>query len=60
MIAKPNGKILKINDIDKNSADELIYVIEKEYEELPLIVGFNEEKNEKFLYPEKLNVYQKA
>jgi len=59
MIATPDGEILKINDINKDSADEIIYMIEKEYGELPLIVGFNEEKNEKFLYPEKLNGYQK-
>jgi Cof subfamily protein (haloacid dehalogenase superfamily) len=52
-----NEKIIKMNDIDKATADELIFLAEKEFDERPLIVGF--EEKEKFLYPEKLNKYQK-
>ena len=59
MIATPKGNIIKINDIDKKTGDELIFEIDKEFKEKPLIVGFEEIGNEKFLYPKDLNVYQK-
>ncbi|ACM93020.1 conserved hypothetical protein [Nautilia profundicola AmH] len=58
MIAMPDGKILKTNDIDKKTGDELIFLIEKEFDERPLIVGFDEPGREKFLYPKYLNRYQ--
>ena len=54
-----NEKIIKMNDIDKATADELIFLAEKEFDERPLIVGFEKDKKEKFLYPKKLNIYQK-
>jgi hypothetical protein len=59
MIATPKGKIIKINDIDKKTGDELIFKVNQEFKEKPLIVGFEEIGNEKFLYPKDLNIYQK-
>ena len=44
-----NEKIIKMNDIDKATADELIFLAEKEFDERPLIVGFEKDKKEKFL-----------
>jgi len=58
MIAEPDGKIIKTNDIDKKTGDEVISIIEKEFDERPLIVGFDEPGSEKFLYPKVLNRYQ--
>ncbi|AZV47218.1 hydrolase [Nautilia sp. PV-1] len=58
MIASPEGKIIKINDIDKKTGDEVINIIEKEFDERPLIVGFENFGDEKFLYPKKINKYQ--
>jgi len=59
MIANPDGSIIKINSIDKNLGDEIIDFVYKNYNEYPLIVGFNEANDEKFLYAKKLNSYQK-
>ncbi len=59
MIANPDGNVIKINDIEKKTADELIDIVEKEFDERPLIVGFENIGDEKFLYPKKLNKYQK-
>ncbi len=59
MIAKPDGEIIKINAIDKFLGDEIIYEVYKEFKDYPLIVGFNEIGDEKFLYPKDLNPYQK-
>ena len=59
MIATADGKILKINDINKKDADELIDMIDNKYGEKPLIVGFENFGEEKFLYPYDLNEYQK-
>ncbi|GAB6074166.1 HAD-IIB family hydrolase [Nautilia lithotrophica] len=58
MIADSKGRVIKINDIDKKTGDEVIDLIEKEFDERPLIVGFEEIGNEKFLYPKKINRYQ--
>ncbi len=59
MISMPDGEILKINAINKSLADEIIDSVYRNFEDLPLIVGFNEVGNEKFLYPKRLNTYQK-
>jgi len=59
MIAKSDGSVIKINDIDKKTGDEVINIIEKEFDERPLIVGFEEIGDEKFLYPKKINKYQR-
>jgi len=58
MIADSEGRVIKINDIDKKTGDEVIDLIENEFDERPLIVGFEEIGNEKFLYPKKINRYQ--
>ena len=59
MIANPDGKIIKINVINKELGDEIIYDVFKKFNEYPLIVGFDEIGSEKFLYSKKLNKYQK-
>ena len=59
MIADSKGGIIKTNDIDKKTGDEIIDIIEKEFDERPLIVGFEEAGREKFIYPKKINRYQK-
>jgi len=59
MIASNDGKIIKMNALDKTLGDEIIEFVYKNFKEYPLIVGFEEIGNEKFLYPSKLNKYQK-
>jgi len=59
MIAKPNGEIIKINSINKELGDEIINEVYKNFKDYPLIVGFNSDGVEKFVYPKKLNPYQK-
>jgi len=59
MIAKPDGEIIKITSLKKPLADEIIEEVYKNYKDYPLIVGFNKNKEEKFLYPKELNPYQK-
>lgn len=59
MISTPDGEIVKINSINKDLADEIIDSVYKNFKDYPLIVGFNEVGDEKFLYPKKLNIYQK-
>ena len=59
MISMPDGEILKINAINKDLADEIIDSVYRNFKDYPLIVGFNEVGDEKFLYPKKLNIYQK-
>jgi len=59
MIAQPNGKIIKINAINKELGDYIIDEVYKNFKEYPLIVGFNEIGVEKFLYPKEINKYQK-
>jgi len=59
MISAPNGDIIKTNSIEKEKADEIIYLIYKKFNEYPLIVGFNTPGDEKFLYAKKLNPFQK-
>jgi len=59
MIASSDGKVIKINAINKELGDEIIYEVYKKFRDYPLIVGFNEKKEEKFLYPKELNLYQK-
>ncbi|MEO1928370.1 MAG: HAD family hydrolase [Nautiliaceae bacterium] len=59
MIAKPDGEIIEINAIEKFLGDEIIYEVYKNFKDYPLIVGFNEIGDEKFLYPKDLNPYQK-
>jgi len=58
LIAMPDGKIIKINSIDKALGDEIINGVYKNFKDYPLIVGFDEMGEEKFLYPKKLNPYQ--
>ncbi|BCD62508.1 hypothetical protein NitYY0826_C1386 [Nitratiruptor sp. YY08-26] len=58
MIASSDGKIIKINALSKDITDEIIAVIEKEFDERPLIVGYDKD-TERFLYPKKLNIHQK-
>jgi len=58
MIATPDGEVLKINAINKNLGDEIIYEVYKNFKDYPLIVGFDKEKKEKFLYPKNPNPYQ--
>jgi len=58
MIVSPCGEIIKINAIDKKTADEIIGEVYCEFRDYPLIVGFNEKENEKFLYPKNPNPYQ--
>ncbi|MEO1958910.1 MAG: HAD family hydrolase [Nautiliaceae bacterium] len=58
MIANPDGEIIKINAIKKSLGDEIVYEVYKNFKDYPLIVGFNEIGDEKFLYPKKLNPYQ--
>jgi len=59
MIADPQGSVIKMNDIDQQTGDELLSMIEKEFDERALIVGFEEIGKEKFIYPQKLNPHQK-
>ena len=59
MIARPDGEVLKITSLDKTTGDSIIEEVYKNFKDYPLIVGFNEIGNEKFLYPKKLNPYQK-
>jgi len=59
MITSNNGKVIKINALDKKITDEIIDFVYKNFEEYPLIVGFDKIGDEKFLYPLKLNKYQK-
>ncbi len=58
MITSPDGEILHINALDKEPVDHCIDVVEREFDERPLIVGL-EGTSERFLYPKKLNIYQK-
>ena len=59
MIADKDGKIIKITSLNKETADAIINEVFKTFEDYPLIVGFDEIGDEKFLYPKKLNPYQK-
>ena len=59
MIASNDGRVIKINALEKTLGDEIIDFVYKNFKEYPLIVGFNEIGDEKFLYPSKLNKYQK-
>ena len=57
MIANPDGSVIKLNALDKPTTDEIISLVQKEFGELPLIVGY-ENKSEHFLYPKKRNPHQ--
>ena len=59
MIADIDSKIYKINSLNAKITDEIIDDISRNFGTLPLIVGFDEEMEEKFLYPKKLNPHQK-
>ena len=59
MIAKADGEILKITSLDKKTGDEIIGEVYKNFKDYPLIVGFDEVGDEKFLYPKNPNPYQK-
>jgi len=59
MIAKPSGEVIKINALEKYISDEIIDTVYKNFKDYPLIVGFDKIGDEKFLYPAKLNKYQK-
>ena len=58
MIANPDGSIIRLNALDKAITDEIIAIVQKEFDELPLIVGYEKDR-EHFLYPNKLNPHQK-
>ncbi len=58
MIAKPDGEIIEINSINKSLGDEIIQSVYENFKDYPLIVGFDDNGEEKFLYPKKLNPYQ--
>ncbi len=57
MIADLDGTIIRLNALDKPTTDEIISLVQKEFDELPLIVGY-EDKSEHFLYPKKRNPHQ--
>ena len=57
MIATADGEILHLSALPKEAVDHFIAAIEKEFDERPLIVGLDG-KNERFLYPKKLNIHQ--
>ena len=57
MIADPDGKIIHLSAIGKELGDEIIKYVEKTYDERPLVVGLEGNK-ERFLYPKRLNPHQ--
>ncbi|BCD68331.1 HAD-IIB family hydrolase [Nitratiruptor sp. YY09-18] len=59
MICAPDGTPLIVNALPKTIVDDFIDLIEKEFNERPLIVGIDENMQERFLYPKKLNIHQK-
>jgi Cof subfamily protein (haloacid dehalogenase superfamily) len=59
MIAKPDGEIIKITSIDKELGDNIIEEVYKNFNDYPLIVGFDKIGDEKFLYPKNPNPYQR-
>ena len=58
MITAPNGEIMHLNALEKELVDHCIDIVEREFDDRPLIVGLDG-KNERFLYPKKLNSHQK-
>ncbi len=59
MIASSNGEILHLSALEKTEVEDFINLIEKEFDERPLIVGLDDKGNERFLYPKRLNSHQK-
>ncbi len=58
MIAKSDGTIIRLNALDKEMTDAIIMMVEEEFDERPLVVGY-EKDTERFLYPKRLNPHQK-
>ena len=59
MVATANKKAIKINYLDKEITKDILD-ISKKFNIEPFIVGLKDNSlNEKFLYPKKLNIYQK-
>jgi len=59
MVATSDKKAIAINALDKEISNEIIN-ISKKFEIEPFIVGIEGDNlNERFLYPKKLNIYQK-
>jgi len=59
MVATKEKKAISINSLDKDISSQIID-ISKKFDIEPFIVGIEDKNlNEKFLYPKKLNIYQK-
>ncbi|WP_457564201.1 HAD-IIB family hydrolase, partial [Caminibacter sp.] len=58
MVVDSDGKPIRVNAIDKKLASEIIGEVYKNFKDYPLIVGFDEVGDEKFLYPKKPNKFQ--
>ena len=59
MITTGSGEILHLNALEKESVEDFVNLVEKEFDERPLIVGLDDKGNERFLYPKRLNPHQK-
>ncbi len=58
LITDANGEVMRVNALDKSTAQEIVEIIAKEFGEFPLVVAMDEKMQERFIYPHKPNIHQ--